>query len=431
MFYLLYNMVTTMLILPVTLFHFYQKLRGSRPPALSERLGAIPQAQLQKIGKRPVIWVHAVSVGETLAAKPLILALRGRYPGHAILVSNSTATGREVAGGIRGVDLNICFPFDFLPAVRRALHAIRPEAIVIMETEVWPNFTREAARRNIPVLLANGRISDRSFGRYLKFSWAFRPALQLFSALGMQSPLDAERIVAIGARAERTLPLGNLKFDIPFRTVPEGEKSALRDSYSIPTALSVFTAGSTRPGEEEIVLDAYRELLAKRPDLFLVLVPRHPERAGEVAQLLERKGLSYRRRTQLGSSSNSFGAGEVLLVDTVGELMKLYTLADLVFVGGSLVPTGGHNLLEPASVGVPCLFGPHMNNFREISALVLRYGAGIQLKSGDEVAPVLARLLEDSDERRRLGRNALKMMEENGGATKRHMEMVERYLPLP
>jgi 3-deoxy-D-manno-octulosonic-acid transferase len=428
MFYISYNLITSLLLLPVTLFHIYQKLRGANPPALSERFGKIPQSQLQKLGRRPVIWVHAVSVGETLAAKPLLLALRERYPGHALLVSNSTATGREVAGRIPGVDANICFPFDFLPAVRAALRALSPKLVIIMETEVWPNFTREAARSGIPVLLANGRISDRSFGRYLRFSWVFRPALQLFSALGMQSGVDRDRIVAIGAREERTVALGNLKNDIPFRNVAESEKLQLRQRYAIPGDLTVFTAGSTRSGEDDFVLAAYRRLLLQRPDLFLVLVPRHPERAAELASLMEKLGISCRRRTSLDSSSRGFRPGEVLLVDTVGELMDLYALADLVYVGGSLVPTGGHNLLEPASRGIPCVFGPHMNNFREIAALVLRYRAGLQVATPEELVSVCGSLLADDDSRRTLGENALKMMQENGGATAKHMEMVARYL---
>jgi 3-deoxy-D-manno-octulosonic-acid transferase len=428
MFYFAYNLITPLLILPVVLFHLYQKLRGKNPPSLSERLGEIPESELRKIGSRPVIWVHAVSVGETLAAKPLLSALKTRYPDHAILVSNSTATGREVAGRIPGVDLNVCFPFDFAFAVSRALDAVKPKLIIIMETEVWANFTREAAKRNIPVLLANGRISDRSFGRYLKFSWAFRPALQLFSSLCMQSRADGDRIVAIGAPPERTVALGNLKCDIPFGAVPATEKSALRSSYAIPDNLTVITAGSTRSGEDEHIVAAYRQLLAGQPDLFLILVPRHPERADEIASLLQRNNLSFRRRTELGSGPATFQGGGVLLVDTVGELMKLYSVADLGYVGGSLVPVGGHNLLEPASLGVPSVFGPHMNNFREITALVLQYRAGIQVATPEELPRVWGELLRDHEKRRALGENALKMMQENGGATSRHLDVVARYL---
>jgi 3-deoxy-D-manno-octulosonic-acid transferase len=344
------------------------------------------------------------------------------------VVSNTTETGRGIASGFPEKDLCIYFPFDFLPAVRRTLDALDPRLIVIMETEIWPNFTREASRRGCPLVLANGRISDRSFTRYLKFSWFFRHALQLFSALCMQTGTDRERICAIGAPPERTLVSGNLKYDIPLRPMPEQEKEALRQRYAIPAGLGVVTAGSTHPGEEELVLSAYRELLSTSANLILVLVPRHPERSGEVATLLERLNLPYRRRTALKAGDAGFAGGEVLLVDTIGELMGLYALSDLVFVGGSLVPNGGHNLLEPASVGVPSVFGPHMANFREIAALVLRYQAGIRVDSAAGLAEACRSLLGDADKRRILGANGLAMMRENGGATERHMEVINRFL---
>ncbi|HBG05002.1 MAG: 3-deoxy-D-manno-octulosonic acid transferase [Geobacteraceae bacterium GWC2_58_44] len=429
MFNVLYNLGTLFLFPLVLLFHLCQLIGGKRPPALGERLGSIPGGLLQRIAGRPVIWVHAVSVGETQAARPLLTALRKRHPGHAILVSNTTATGRAVSAGIPEIDLCICFPFDFLPAVRRALAAVRPAAIVIMETEIWPNFTREAQRRGIPVLLANGRISDRSFGRYRKFSWFFRSTLRRFSSLCMQSEGDRDRIVAIGALPERTLVTGNVKHDIAFRPVLPEEKGELRARYLIPAAVTVICAGSTRPGEEAYLIASYRELLASCNDLFLVLAPRHPERSGEIAALLEKGGLAYRRRSSLQDSSCAeFAPGEVLLVDGVGELMHLYALSDLCFVGGSLVELGGHNLLEPASRGIPSIYGPHMNNFREVAALVSRFRAGIQIDSPGALTSACRRLIEDAELRSTLGGNALRMMQESGGATLRHIEVIDRYL---
>src|SRR5512133_259942 len=279
MFYLIYNIVSIFLFLPVIAYHLYRSLSRGRPPALAERFGYVPKSELSKIGGRPLIWLHAVSVGESIAARPLLKALRARYPGHAILVSNTTETGRGVASLFPEKDLCIYFPFDFLPAVRRALDSIQPAMVIIMETEIWPNFTREAASRNIPVILANGRISDRSFGRYLAFSWFFRHALQLFSMLCMQTNTDRERMIAIGAPQERTVQSGNLKYDIPFRQVAEHEKLSLRENFQLPAGVTVLTAGSTHPGEEELVLDTYRELLHSCADLFLFQVPRHPELA--------------------------------------------------------------------------------------------------------------------------------------------------------
>jgi 3-deoxy-D-manno-octulosonic-acid transferase len=427
MFYCAYNFLSVFLLIPVVCYHLYRSISRGRPPALAERFGYIPGAELSAIRNRPVIWLHAVSVGESIAARPLLKALRSRYPEHAILVSNTTETGRGTAAAFPEKDLCIYFPFDFLPAVRRTLDAIKPELVIIMETEIWPNFTREAASRNIPVILANGRISDRSFARYLTFSWFFRQALQLFSRLCMQTETDCERIVAIGAPLGCTVKTGNLKYDIPLRQVDQGEKSRLKEQYSIPDGMPVLIAGSTHAGEEQLVMDAYRQLLPILDELFLVLVPRHPERAAEVASLLERAGIPFRRRTSL-PCPEKFKKGNVLLVDTVGEMMNLYVVSDVAFVGGSLVPTGGHNLLEPASLGIPSVFGPHMSNFREIAELVLQYGAGVQVDSPQGLTESCRALFANGELRRVLGQNGLKLMRDNGGATERHMEVIAEYL---
>lgn len=427
MFYLAYNIISIFLFFPVVVYHLYRSVSRGRPPAFRERFGYIPAAELATIRKRPVIWLHAVSVGESIAARPLLKALRKKYPGHAILVSNTTETGRGISATFPEKDLCIYFPFDFLPAVCSALKSIRPALVIIMETEIWPNFTREANLRGIPVVLANGRISDRSFSRYLKFSWFFRHALRLFSNLCMQTNTDRERIIAIGAPDERTLATGNLKYDIPFCVANADEKKRLRDSYTIPEDLIVLTAGSTHAGEEQHVITMYKELAATTDNLFLILVPRHPERSAEVAALLKESGLAFRRRTSLPSTER-FQQGEVLLVDTIGEMMNLYALSDLAFVGGSLVPTGGHNLLEPASAGVASVFGPHMTNFREITELVLQYGAGIQVGSPEGLTASMRTLIASIELRRVLGQNGLKMMRDNGGATERHMEVIAKYL---
>lgn len=428
MFYFLYNICSIFLLLPVCLYHLYRSVSRGRKAAFAERFGFIPAAARKTLGDRPVIWLHAVSVGETIAARPLLKALRNRYPNHAIVLSSTTETGRGVAEGYADKDLCIYFPFDFLPAVTRALNVVRPRMVIIMETEIWPNFTRQAALRKIPVLLANGRISDRSFPRYVRFGWFFRHALERFAHLCMQTDTDRERICAIGAPVERTVTTGNLKYDIPYRQVEAPERQELRERYAIPSAATVMTAGSTHPGEEQQVLAVYQELCATHDHLFLVLVPRHPERATEVAALLTQMAIPFRRRTALAAGAASFATGEVLLVDTIGEMMQLYALADLVFVGGSLVPTGGHNLLEPASLGIPCMFGPHMTNFREIAALVLDYGAGIQVESGNVLAQACRELIDTDELRRVLGQNGLKLMRDKGGATARHLEIIDRYL---
>ena len=429
MFYLIYNILWIFLLVPVLLFNFYRSIKLGWPLALAERFGRIPRLDLARIVKHPVIWLHAVSVGEAITARPLLKALRTRYPGHAIVISSTTETGKSMASGFPEHDLCIYFPFDFLPAVRQILNDVMPRLIIIMETEIWPNFTREAARRGIPLLMANGRISDRSFGRYLALSWFFRHPLQLFSTLCMQSETTRERIIAIGAEPEKVVVTGNLKYDIPFHQQTPVEKTALRRRFNIPDDLLVITAGSTHPGEEQLILDAYREVFTGCKQLLLVLAPRHPERKAEITSLLGRAGMKFRSRTEMATSANApFRGGEVFLLDTVGELMTLYALSDLALIGGSLTPIGGHNPLEPASVGVPSIFGPHMSNFREIAALVLKYDAGLMIATPLDLAETLRGLIDDSDHRDRLGQNGLRMIRENGGATERHLEYIARYL---
>lgn len=427
MFFIVYNILSFFLLIPVFLFNIYRAISLGWPLAAAERFGLVPQSKLAVVAGRPVIWLHAVSVGEAIAARPLLKALRCRYPNHAIVITSTTETGKMTAGGFPEADLCLYFPFDFLPSVRAILGSVKPRLIIIMETEIWPNFCREAARLNIPLLLANGRISDRSFPRYLKFSWFFRPPLRCFSAVCMQSETGRERIIAIGSYPERTVVGGNLKNDIPFHAVGEEERKRLRNQYLIPDDCCVLTAGSTRDGEELHLISAYRKLAAEIGNLFLVLVPRHPVRAGEVARQLESAGLRYRRRTALAGDQRQ-QSGEVLLVDTIGEMMNLYALADIAYVGGSLEPFGGHNLLEPASVGVPSIFGPYMANFREIEALVLQYGAGIRILAAAELAETCRALITSAELRSVLGQNGLKLMRDNGGATERHMEVVAGFL---
>lgn len=430
MFYLVYNLLSLLLLMPLLVFTVCRSIKLQWPLALPARFGFIPADDLAKLAGRPVIMLHAVSVGEVIAARPLIAALRSRYPGHALVVSNGTDTGRQMASALAAVDLCIYFPFDLLFSIRHILNLLKPCIVIIMETEIWPNFSREIARRSIPLLMANGRISDRSYPRYLKLRWFFRQTLQNFSHLCMQSATARERIIAIGAAAERVVVCGNLKYDIQFQRVSSAEKSALRRHCTIPDDCLVITAGSTHAGEEDMLLKAYREVLADSAELFMVLAPRHPQRTAEVADILKKSGVRFRRFTELQpDSGEQFQPGEVLLVDTVGELLNLYGLADVVFVGGSLVPVGGHNLLEPASRGIPTLFGPFMSNFAEITALVLESRAGVQVVTTEELVKTLRRLLADPAERESLSDNSFAMMRENGGATGKHLECIAAQLP--
>ena len=430
MLYLLYDILLILAIPLLVPFYLLRYLRrGKLRKGMVERLGFLPRGKAAFLAGRDTIWVHAVSVGETMAARPLVKALKSRYPNHLIVLSTVTETGQGIGEGIRDVDLCIYFPVDAGPVVGRMLKIVHPSLIVVVETEIWPNFLRHARLSGIPVILANGRISDRSFAGYRRFSWIFRSVLPDFSALCMQTDEDARRIVAIGAPASRVFVAKNLKYDLPARIPSDGKRSEVRNSYRIPSHLPIITAGSTHQGEEESLLNAYQALRAEGRDIFLVLAPRHPERAGEVAALLEGRGISSVRRSALASGRGDFRGGEVLLVDCVGELMDIYSFSDIVFVGGSLVPVGGHNLLEPASVGVPVLFGPHMNNFREIASKILSSKAGIQISEASQLPTALRALLDDPAARGEMGANGARLLMENRGATERHMEIIAPYLP--
>jgi 3-deoxy-D-manno-octulosonic-acid transferase len=426
MLYFFYDILLLLAFPFIALAVFSRSLRGKRRrKGVGERLGVIAPDKLAAVEPGGV-WVHAVSVGETMAVRPLLQALKGAMPGRQILLSTVTETGQELAARFSEIDHRLYLPFDSSLVVRRVLSRIRPACIVIMETELWPNFIRVAREMRIPVILANGRISDRSFGRYLRLKWLFSRILADFFALCMQSEEDARRIAAMGASPDKVHAVGNLKYDIPARMIEQSMRNELRDKYGLPRDTVVVTAASTHQGEEDVVADISMGLNADGVHHLLVIAPRHPERADAVGELLRKKGITYCRRSARTGAEPVLGPGKVLLVDTIGELMGLYGASDAVFVGGSLVPTGGHNILEPLSCGVPTMFGPHMHNFREISALVLAAGAGIQVSGADDLGAKLRVLLVDPDLCRELGEKGLAFVRNAGGAVERHIRIIER-----
>lgn len=426
---LLYNLILLLALPGIVAYHWYRSKSRGRRTALRERFGTIPQEDLAVLRGERVILVHAVSVGETIASFPLLKGLRTRYPGHKLVLTNVTETGRAVALKSNLADRCLYLPFDYLFAVRSLLRQVNPELIILMETELWPNFIRGAAELNVPVLLANGRISDRSFGRYLRLSWFFGPVLRQLTALGMQTAVDAERIAAIGAYPQTVRVTGNLKYDIPLQRPSAEELLELKGRYGVPAGAFVLTVASTHEGEDEPALEAYQQLLELDAGAFLILAPRHPERAAAVAELVGRRGLGCTLRSRLAEHPDALPAGSVLLLDTVGELARLYSVSDLVFVGGSLVPTGGHNPLEPAACGVPVLFGPHMENFREIAAFFLNAGAGLQVADGADLAAEVLRLAGDRGARLAIGEKGRALLEECSGATGRTLDLAAGLLP--
>ena len=423
--YLLYDLL---LLLSAAILVPYYLLRGIRHGksrrGIRERLGYYSDEQLQTLKGRRIIWIHAVSVGETRAAIPLLKGLRKKYPEHILLVTNVTETGHAIANENKYIDVCLFFPFDFSWTVKQVLQLLRPELILIVETEIWPNFVRQAKQLNIPLLLVNGRISDRSFPRYRMFRLLLRPILHCFSAFCMQSQLDAERIVQLGAKGEQVINTGNLKFDHELRDLDDSEISRLKQCYRVPENLQIMVAGSTHFGEEAQILEVYRQLLAQGRELLLILVPRHPERCRDVLSLLTEQSYVCRLRSNLEINQELFSAGEVLLVDTLGEVLDLYAVSNLVFVGGSLVPTGGHNLLEASLLAKPVLFGPHIHNFREISAKLIRAGSGVKVADAVELFEKAELLLDDPVRCRAMGQAGRTLIAENAGATVRTLDRI-------
>jgi len=428
--YLLYNLILFISGLVLVPYYLLRGFRyGKSRRGIRERLGYYTEEQLQRLIENQVIWIHAVSVGETRAAMPLISALRQRYSDHLILVTNVTETGHAVALENAQIDLCLFFPFDFSWAVRKSLELIRPQIILIVETEIWPNFVRQAKALDIPLMLVNGRLSDRSFPRYRLIRVLLRPILQCFSFYCMQSQVDAERIIALGAAAEKVENCGNLKFDHQVLDLSENDITELKARYRIPEHPLVLVAGSTHEGEERQLLEAYQVVSAAiQQPLLLVLVPRHPERRRDIQSLLKEMGVSGRLRSELNSENLLLSAGDVLIGDTLGEVLPLYSIADLVFVGGSLVSVGGHNLLEAALASKPVVFGPHVHNFKEISTKLMRAGAGVKIEDTEQLVQVLVTMLDDPARCRAMGEAGRALIAENAGATERTLRHLERII---
>jgi len=388
--------------------------------SLGQRLGRFGEG----LPREPRCWIHAVSVGEAATAVPLVEAITRRWPQLGIVMTTVTPTGaRIVADRLAGRAVHRYFPIDLPGPVRRALDAVNPRFFLCMETELWPNLLRALAARGVPSMIANGRISDRSFRRYRLVRFFTARMLAHVRVLAMQSEEDARRIIALGAQPERVVVTGNIKSDL---IPPEGGGDALwQRLLGLDDGEPVWVAGSTHRGEEAIVLDIYLHLRARMPTLTLVLAPRHPERVAEVERLVRERRLQPVRRSELPKSQ---ARGAVIIVDTVGELAQIYRVASVVFVGGSLAPTGGHNMLEPALLRKPVLFGPHTTNFRESAELLVEAEGALVARDGAELEAHMGALLMDAERRRLMGEAAFKAVAGRRGAIKHTLELVERYL---
>jgi 3-deoxy-D-manno-octulosonic-acid transferase len=411
-----YNLLTYLLYLP---YVGYWLVRGISNRAYLQRLGerlGIGYPRLERC-----IWIHAVSVGEVVAAVPLIRALEKRYPDRPMLVTTVTPTGAARVAAVFGEEVyHTYIPFETPPMINHFFAATNPEVALILETEIWPNLYRGCGVRGIPLVLVSARISPKSVRSYRRLLPLFRETLSHGIIIAAQSDADAKRFLSLGAAPERTRVTGNIKFDVELAPdLPLRGQELRSDLFG---DRPVWVAASTHEGEEELVLDAHRILLEKRPDLLLVLVPRHPQRFQAVRELAARQAMSVVARTEGVPCS---AATTVFLGDTMGELLLFYAASDVAFVGGSLVPIGGHNLLEPAALGLPLLSGPHVFNAQEIADMFVARHACRIVNDSIELADEVARLLSDAVTAARMGDAGRDILERNRGALARLLAMIE------
>jgi 3-deoxy-D-manno-octulosonic-acid transferase len=418
--YALYSALLAMALLLMLPYWLMQMSRhGKYRAGLWERLGKVPE-RLASQPKQPTIWIHAVSVGEVLAVIGLVAELKRRHRDLRIVVSSTTDTGQKLARQEFGAENVFYFPLDFGFAIRPYLRALRPQLLILAETEFWPNVLRLASRSGVRIAVVNGRISDRSWPRYRRFQSLLRTVLRNVDLFLAQTDEDAGRLREIGALPERVQVAGNLKFDAPVPPEP-AIVASVRQKLQDADAGPVLVCGSTVEGEERILLQAFENVLASYPDAVMILAPRHPERFMVVAQLLEELGIRFFRRTLWSGEALT---GGVLLLDSIGELAALYALADIAFVGGSLVPRGGHNIIEAARHGVAIVVGPHTENFRDTVRLFESKEA-VRIVTPAELPLVFMDLIANEKVRTDLGQRAADTLRSQTGATQRTADALE------
>ena len=430
--YVIYSGLLALALLLGSPWFLYQGLRRRKYfGSLRQRLGALPVSF--NLDGEPSIWVHAVSVGEVLAARPLVDDLRARYPGFRLFVSTTTVAGQQLARRqLPQADAVFYFPIDFAWVVRRVLDRVKPRLLVLLEGEIWPHVLRECRRRGVRTAIVNGRVSARSFPRYRLLAPLMRHVLADVDAFCMQSDEGARRITLMGADPARVTVTGSLKFDAVHVPAPSAQgrpRERVLRFFRLAASRPVVVAGSTMRGEERPVLQAFRRIKATQPPALLILAPRHTDRFTEVMHIARGEGFATARRTELAIDAEP--RADVVVLDTIGELAQVYQLATVAFVGGSLVPTGGHNILEPAVYGRPVVFGPSMTNFAEIAEMFLANGAAVQVHSEHELEETLISLMSDSVRRAAIGAAARALVDANRGATERTLDVLLRLLPRP
>ncbi|MBL8181883.1 MAG: 3-deoxy-D-manno-octulosonic acid transferase [Blastocatellia bacterium] len=432
--FFLYSLIYTLAFIVLSPRFLWDVITGGKYAAgFKQRLGFLPAFEKDQ---RSVVWLHCVSVGEANAARPLVDEFRHRFPTHRLIVSTVTRTGQKHVRDIfkHSADAIFYFPFDWKFSVKRAIKHYEPNAVILMETEIWPNFIREANHSGAKVCIANGRLSEKSYKRYSYFKKSMKRILGYFAVAAMQSNADAKRIMALGMRASKVRVSGNLKFDHSVEAAENQLTEVFRERFAITPEAPLIIAASTHEKEEAWLLDVFKEIWKSGGDRLprLMIVPRHPERFDTVTDLLRKTGFDFVKRSESESSRDK--TAEVILLDSIGELRAAYPLAEIVFVGGSLIPHGGQSIFEPAACGKAIVTGPYTDNFKAAIADFAERKALIQVTATkekamiDELTQALQKLVHDQGKRITLGSAALSAMKANRGATSHTLEYLEPYL---
>ena len=418
-FYDLIFLLFSIVYLPI--YFFKRKFH----PGFCLRLGILsPNLELNK-----PIWIHAVSVGEAMAIRLLIEQLRNIYPDKKFVISTVTPTGNKIAKSIaRDGDFVTYLPLDFSFIVKRVIGKIDPSVFIIAETEIWPNLISYLYKKNIPIITVNGRISDSSFRGYLAIKFLIKNILKKVSLFCVQTERDAFRFKALGVREEKIKVSGNMKFDkTDYANIKSADYTDLKKKLRLKNEDKIFIAASTHLGEEEMILNVYKELWQEFPDLNLIIAPRHPERSKDIAKIVSKFTFCSRFISRL-SESPACATKSVFILDFIGQLINFYSIADIVFVGGSLIKKGGHNILEPASLAKPIIFGPYMFNFKDIADLFLSNKAAILVNNEEKIRTQIMYLLTNPSAATELGERAKKLIQQNQGATRRNSELITKFI---
>jgi 3-deoxy-D-manno-octulosonic-acid transferase len=434
--YVLYDILLHILLIVLSPYFILKMITVRKyAPGLTERFGFIDARKLKALDGGPVLWAHAVSVGETKAVLPLLKSLKRQRPEVRILFSTVTKTGQHIAEkeGLGVIDSLIYFPLDISWVVARVIRRIDPKAFIVVEKEVWPNFFNRLKRVNVPIMAINGTLSEKSFKRYLLFKSFFSSVFAMIDLYAAQTKADRTRAIRAGVRETRAVVTGNIKFDLEPPEIDSAAFNALRSAIGVGGGDKIIVAGSTHPGEEAILLDAYKALGAENRAIKLIIAPRHPERFNAVETIIKESGFSYTRRSaykdMAGAEHGAAINPSVVLLDTLGELMTVYSLSDIAIVGGSLVDgIGGHNLMEPAYFGKPVLYGKHLSTYLHMADMLEAAGGGVRVSSVTDLTARLKELLANDLLRAKTGASARQVVEENRGAIERTLKGITRLL---